>query len=117
MNIVVIEPDGKVKSLPFNGDFSDMQKAVGGYVERLSLLGCLPFGIDLFVDEEGMPKGLPGNLVASMVAASGGAGPVSLYGNAVLVKPTQRGWAGFDDDETERLLDLLHKGLGAVRVK
>lgn len=116
--MVVIEPDGKVKSLPFKGDFSDIQKSVGGYVERINLLARLPFRVDLFVDEEGIPKGFPVNLVASMVAVLGGVGcPISLYGKAVLVKPTQTGWTGLNKNETERLLDLLRKGLGAERAK
>lgn len=116
MNMVVVEPGCKVKVLPFESKFSDIQKAVGGYVERISLLGYLPFRVDLFVDEEGIPKSLPGNPVAGMVAGLGGTGyPVSLYGNAVLVKPTQSGWAGFDTHETERLLGILCKGLGAER--
>ena len=114
MNMVVIEPSGKVESLPFKGDFSDIQKAVGGYVERITLLARLPFKVDLFVDEEGIPKGLPGNLVASMVAVLGGVGyPISLYGKAVLVKPIRTGWTGLNENETERLLELLRKGLGA----
>lgn len=41
---------------------------------------------------------------------------VSLYGNAVLVKPFRNGWRGFDEDETARLLELLCKGLGAERM-
>lgn len=116
MNMIAIEPDGKVKSLPFKGEFSEIQKAVGGYVERIALLGSMPFRVDLFVDEEGIPKGMIGNLVASMVAVLGGVGyPISLYGKAVLVKPTRTGWTGLNKNETERLLDLLCKGLGAER--
>lgn len=124
MNMIVIEPCGRVKSLPFKGEFSDIQKAVGGYVERISFDKCmgLPVRADIFVDEEGIPKGLPGNLIATLTAVCSVASqpdavsfPVSLYGNAVLVKPFRKGWTGFDEDETARLLELLCKGLGAER--
>lgn len=124
MNMIVIEPRGGVKSLPFNGEFSEIQKAVGGHVERISFDKCmgLPIRADIFVDEEGIPKGLPGNLIATLTVVCSVASqpdivsfPVSLYGNAVLVKPFRNGWSGFDEDETARLLELLCKGLGAER--
>ena len=125
MNMIVIEPYGSVKSLPFKGEFSEIQKAVGGYVvERISFDKCmgLPIRADIFVDEEGIPKGLPGNFTASLTVVCSVASqpdmvrfPVSLYGKAVLIKPFRKGWIGFDEDETSRLLELLCKGLGAER--
>lgn len=123
-NMIVIEPGGKVESVPFDGKFSDIQKAVGGYVERIHLKGCmgLPIRADIFVDEEGIPKGLPVNLVATLTVVcsvldqpSTVEFPIHLYGRAVLVKPFRKGWRGFNNNETERLLDLLCKGLGAER--
>lgn len=124
MNMIVIEPDRKVEVVPFNGEFSDIQKAVGGYVERISFDKCmgLPIRADIFVDEEGIPKGLPGNFTATLIVVCSVASqpdavsfPVSLYGKAVLAKPSCKGWRGFNEHETSRLLDLLCKGLGAER--
>lgn len=124
MNMIVIEPRGRVEPLPFKGKFSEIQKAVGGCVERISFDKCmgLPVRADIFVDEEGIPKGLPGNLIATLTVACSAASqpdtvsfPVSIYGKAVLVKPFRKGWRGFDEDETARLLELLCKGLGAER--
>lgn len=57
-----------VDCVPGNGKkltLAEMQKAVGGYIERLSIPGG-----ELYVDEDGIAKELPLNARASQLAGT-----------------------------------------------
>lgn len=56
-----------------------MQKIVGGYIELVRVFSR--HGAVLFVNEEGIPLGLPLNKVATDVAGK------PIYGDALLVHP------------------------------
>lgn len=83
----LIRVDGTVETfLPSKGkkfSLEEVQKLVGGYVERLRVPE--PGGAVLLVDEEGIPKGLPLNRNASEVAGR------EIYGDALLL-PRGMGW-------------------------
>lgn len=69
-----VKPKGKRLSL------EEMQAAVGGYIERVTIRGG-----EIYVDEEGLLKGLPLNQKASELAGR------DLVGNAlVLVRESKR---------------------------
>lgn len=59
----------------------ELQDMVGGYVERVKLPGQMV----LIVNEEGLPRGLPDNPVASEIAGRG------LVGDVVIL-PRGMGW-------------------------
>ena len=63
-----IKPKGKKLSL------EEMQAAVGGYIERVSVRGG-----EIYVDEDGIAKGLPLNQKASEIAG------MDLRGNALVL--------------------------------
>ena len=66
----LIKADGTSEEfLPADGEkyaLEELQAAVGGYIERL----YLPDGRYLLVDEDGRPKGLPMNNIASSLYRS-----------------------------------------------
>ncbi len=57
---IIIEPFSDTDNLPI------MQNAVGGYVEHLDIT-CKGFGLDMWVNEEGLLRGLPYNALASYI--------------------------------------------------
>jgi hypothetical protein len=63
-----INPKGKKLSL------EEMQAAVGGYIERVTVRGG-----EIYVDEDGIAKGLPLNQKASEIAG------MNLRGNALVL--------------------------------
>jgi hypothetical protein len=86
---VLVPVEGPLVRLDARG-LADMQKAVGGYVERVQLDGrrCL------LVDEEGLMKGTALNPRASALAHRG------LVGPAVLVQDDPA-WCGDGDEVAE----------------
>ena len=72
---VRIAVDGTETPLP-DGCLATLQRAVGGYIELLGL----PGGDQMFVDEDGRPKGLPPNPTASGLCGFG------VVGNVVVVR-------------------------------
>lgn len=63
-----VKPKGKTLTL------EEMQAAVGGYIERVTIRGG-----EVYVDEDGIAKGLPLNLKASQMAG------MDLLGNALVL--------------------------------
>ena len=57
---IIIGPYSDSESLKF------MQETVGGYVEHLDIT-CKGFGLDMWVNEEGLLKSLPYNALASYI--------------------------------------------------
>lgn len=57
---IIIGPYPDSESLKF------MQETVGGYVEHLDIT-CKGFGLDMWVNEEGLLKSLPYNALASYI--------------------------------------------------
>jgi hypothetical protein len=83
----LIRVDGTVESfIPSKGQkfsLEEVQKLVGGYVERLSIPES--GGSVMLVDEDGISRGLPLNPNASEVAGR------RIYGEALLL-PRGMGW-------------------------
>lgn len=83
----LLKPDGTSQIfLPSKGgkfSLKELQDLVGGYIERVRLPGSMV----LIVDEEGIPKGLPFNQLATDATH----GQHEIYGNAVLL-PRGMGW-------------------------
>lgn len=76
---VVVQPDGEVSKALVNG-LQSYQQVVGGYIEGV-------FGPDfvMYVNEEGLLKGLPYNESASLFASRAFNHPVHLVGPVVIV--------------------------------
>lgn len=78
----MIGTDGSVKEIQLEPGLKPMQQIVGGYIEMVSL----PIGWDrrglavLWVNEEGLLKGLPENELASSLAQQRLVGPALLTG-------------------------------------
>lgn len=83
MKATLITPDGKVSDVVPSGkklSLDEMQKLVGGYIERVTIKGG-----EMYVDEEGLLKNLPLNQKASELAGRG------LVGNALVLMRKARG--------------------------
>jgi hypothetical protein len=92
-------------------DYPTLSKAVGGYIERVSLAGKFE-GYALYVNEEGKLNGLPRNILATAIWEMVYGMTDTIVGNAVLVS------AEIDDEGNEvaltseqlnNALDLIEK--------
>ena len=85
MKAVVIEPDGSSRNLRFKqpDTLAALQKAVGGYIEKVELLPRNP-DLVLLVNEEGRLAKLPYNDRASMLAGEPIVGPAIVIKRQVL---------------------------------
>jgi hypothetical protein len=78
-------------------DFAEIRRLVGGYVTPLQLSD----GSTMYVDEDGLPRQLPVNLIATTVCGLGGRPELEshgIVGDVVIVGPTRK---GEDTDLTE----------------
>jgi hypothetical protein len=113
--IVVIKPDQSVTPVtPANGkslSLDEMQKHVGGYIQRVTfkgvsvILNCTKFTSgEMYVDEDGISKGLPINLTASAIFGA------KILGNAlVLFRKGKR--LGFGNKPEERTVADIPEAL------
>jgi len=87
-NGIIIRTNGTIENVVING-LHDMQEAVGGYIER----ACSFDGSDMWVNEEGLMRGLPANMKAAIVRASfvGQTMTVPLVGDALILGFTEDG--------------------------
>lgn len=115
MDGIVIEADGSAYRKTFTEPILDsLQKTVGGYLESVSFQ-CEPGGNDfiMLVDEEGLIKQLPINLLATMLSSFCGEGNI-IVGPAILLKIyyTRDGeclFVGIPKKELEDILSYLRK--------
>lgn len=88
---------------------TEMQRLVGGYIERVPYAYCGRQKVELFVNEDGIAEGLPPNprasaLVPADVAMLNG----SLYGTALL---TMAGGRRLDAQTAARLADEIERSV------
>lgn len=89
---IAVDGTTSTKQCNDNDTLKHLQGEVGGYIELVSLAG----GLDLYLDEDGITKGLSPNVVGSLVASTHGFNQGSfLLGPVVLT--------GGTDDEGETL--------------
>jgi hypothetical protein len=89
---LLLKADGRIEIvLPQGGEFTltELQDFVGGYIEMLKIHGSVD-GFDgefemMFCNEEGKLKGLPINLIATVLYVYGSRDPV--VGDVLLCKP------------------------------
>jgi len=85
---IIIRTNGTIENVVIN-DLHDMQAAVGGYIER----ACSFDGSDMWVNEEGLLRGLPINTTAAIVRQTfcNVAMSAALVGDALILGFTEDG--------------------------
>ena len=73
---IKIMPNGSASHIEFDG-LKDMQDVVGGFIECASEPTD---NYDVYVNEEGLPKGLPLNILASLISGRKLLGPALVTG-------------------------------------
>lgn len=100
----VINPDGTHEEVVFK-QFADYQQAIGGWIQAVRLYDYNgEAAAMLYVDEEGLLKGLSLNPLASALSFLFGNTP-HLVGKAIIVGKTDD--EGYDTDLPEYLVKLL----------
>ena len=96
MKAFLLEPEQPGREIEIENTLAALQKAVGGYIETLSVGG----GLVAVVNEEGKLNGLPFN----RGLYHGGMDPVDyLYGNILFVGTNGEDFRGLTDDELDAL--------------
>lgn len=90
-----IDIDGSTRELP-NSEYNTVREAVGGWLELVHVPGGTSDAVAMYVDEEGLLKGLPQNNAASALAGQRIVGPV-----VVITADELRADMAADDDGDE----------------
>lgn len=90
-----------------------LQKAVGGYIERMPIPAAFVrrFSADCFANEEGLVKKLPYNRIATALYRCAGAPDTAfIAGDVVFARRHDLDTTGFDYDEAMSLSQFIQKG-------
>ncbi len=95
---IKILPDGSTSFIEFVG-LADMQEVVGGLIERVAMPHL---NYDVYVNEEGLPMGLPINVLASLMTDR------RLVGTVLVTGPVD------EDGDLTSVSNGIMKGLAQV---
>jgi hypothetical protein len=99
IHAIRINTDRTMMDLPeFTPTLDNMQAVVGGYIEGVR---CTIEGLRMYVNEEGMIRGLPINRIASMFYP----GPTFIHGDVIFVGDVDQ--AGWDTGLTPELAEAV----------
>ena len=109
--IVKVPVVGEAEIVPFNKEnsYKQLSDAVGGYIERAIIPHIKPkgwYGIDCFVNEEGLLNQLPLNSCLTVFASKTYGGP--LVGDAVFAGHDSEGeTVGLEEDDAKAIVQML----------
>ena len=112
MKTIKITPDNKISIIDVNfDDHKDIQKAIGGYIEPVrtkTLFNYFKAPVHMLVDEEGLIKNLPVNVVASHFYGFKDHGHV-IAGDVIFALAIGENLIGFGDRDSEQWMEKLLK--------
>lgn len=82
ITVVIVDPDGVARKTKIENSLGSFQSVVGGYIE-----GVFGTVATIYVNEEGLLRGLPHNPLATSLANDILGAGVSLHGTALIVGP------------------------------
>nr|DAP89231.1 MAG TPA: protein of unknown function (DUF3846) [Caudoviricetes sp.] len=117
MKTIKITTDNKISIIDVNfDDHKDIQKAIGGYIEPVhtkTLFNYFKAPIYMLVDEEGLIKNLPVNVVASHFYGFKDHGCV-IAGDAIFALAIGENLIGFGDRDSEQWMEKLLKDFSGL---
>lgn len=94
--MIILHPDRTMEERPLTTKLADLQALVGGYIEFVRFGD----GSAMVVNEEGLLRELPGNPIASYIAAIKGT-PCHLVGSVVVLTSTEMDEMEGDDESED----------------